>query len=91
MQDYYLKFESEEAAKAALLKAGYKQDEGGNVYHEECATDWIGTITKQVGGTEEEPLFEVVDGYHVNVRTWGEVDFAPEYKVYPTTHMRVWA
>ena len=91
MQDYYLKFESEEAAKAALLEAGYKQDEDGNVYHEECATDWVGTITHQVGGTEEEPVFEVVDGYHVNVRTWGGITFPTTYSITPNTPVRVWA
>lgn len=91
MIDYYLKFNDEVAAKAALVNAGFTTDEDGNTYHEQCAVDWVGVI-QNVSGTEEEPIITVEDGYHVNVRTWSEnISFPVNYLVTPTTPVRVWA
>ncbi|MGL5154322.1 MAG: hypothetical protein ACRC9H_05240 [Aeromonas veronii] len=91
MKDYYLKFEDEAAAKAALVNAGFTTDEDSNVYHEECAVDWVGVI-QHVSGTEEEPIITTVDGYHVNVRTWSDdLTFQPEHIMEPATPVRVWA
>lgn len=91
MKDFYLKFDNEVAAKAALIEAGFAADEDGNVYHEECAVDWVGIITRIVGGTEEEPVYEAVEGYHVNVRTWGDIEFPADMTLHPATPVRVWA
>jgi hypothetical protein len=89
--DYYLKFDSEAAAKAVL----YQGEEGSEI-PKYLAIDLIGTVYKPTGKMlqseeGEFPEMAPVPGYHANVRV---VDAAPElepYRVYPVTPSRMWA
>lgn len=55
------------------------------------ALDVIGTITKQVGGTEEEPIMETLPGYHANLRGASEqqATILPVIPA-PANPVRVW-
>ena len=72
-----LKAADEAALTQALLDAGFKQDEeSGSAYHEKASVLMLpeGSITTVVGTTLDEngnnlDLYEVVKGYHCNVRT----------------------
>jgi hypothetical protein len=91
--DYYLKFDSEAAAKAVLYRV---EGEEGNEIANYSAIDLIGTIHKPTGtmlqsDDGEFPEMAPLDGYHVNVRL---IDEAPElepYRVFPSTPNRMWA
>ena len=75
--DMYLKFDSEEAATAAL------ENYPGSV-------DVIGAIHKRTGGTDEEPVMTALSGWHVNVRGPMMPELAP-FSVEVATPARVWA
>jgi len=91
--DYYLKFDSEAAAKAVLYRV---EGEEGNEIANYSAIDLIGTIHKLTGtmlqsDEGEFPEMAPLDGYHANVRV---LDAAPElelYRVFPSTPNRMWA
>ena len=104
MQDFYLKFESEEQAKSVLyrIEGAVEADPENNVEAQEgyevrnfLNIDIIGTITEGGEWNEEgEVIVEptVLPGYHVNVRALpNEKTSALEpFAVTPTTPMRVW-
>lgn len=88
MNDYYLKFADEAAAKAALFTFVSEQlDEEGNVLVEASETPLytnisiIGTIVKNEVALE---------GWHVNVRAGASPELG-QYQVFPLVPMRVWA
>ena len=85
--DYFLKFDTEADATAALF------DEEKPKY---AAVDVIGVIYKPTGQQLQTPEGEVeetspIDGWHVNVR---HTEAAPEleaYRVFPAAPVRGWA
>lgn len=89
MTDYYLKFQSEEQAKAVLYDVKTKAPNYANI-------DTIGIIYKPTGkmlqgedGTY--PAMAPLEGWHVNVRLVGEDAIALEpYMVTPTAPIRIW-
>lgn len=82
--DLYLKFPDEATALAAL----YADDvpKFRNI-------DTIGVISKRTGGTDEEPVFTTVPGWHVNVRALDDEDVSglETFVTNPATPVRVWA
>lgn len=96
--DLYLKFSDEAAAKAALYdQVPVEFDTEGNVTKTEPRAkfrniDTIGVISKRTGGTDEEPVFTALDGWHVNVRVMDDEDstLLETFVVYPETPIRVW-
>jgi len=92
MTDYLYKFPDEQTAQTALAdyydaEAGWKT--GGEGY----ALDVVGILTEQTEQLDEEgqPIFAVLDGWHVNLRVSDDrPDPAAEYAVTPTTQRRVW-
>lgn len=93
MNDIYLKFPSEEVAKATLEAAPKEPHK--------VAIDVIGLIYKATGNTvvsetdgEETPEMQPLDGYHVNVRIIeGELpEVFSEFVIdQPQNPVRVWA
>lgn len=107
MQDFYLSFSDEAAAKAVLYRI-----EGAVEANEEMGTeasdgyevanyrniDTIGVIYKPMGETTEQdgmtvPVMAPIPGWHVNVRLVdGEDGSSLEpFAVTPKTPMRVWS
>lgn len=98
MIDYMLKFADQQEAETVLLAAGVMQTvEDHLVPVMGHAVDIIGKIYKPDGTfrTEENgfkiPNTTELDGYHVNVRTNGQIQAFEQYTVTPTTPYRVWA
>ena len=96
--DYMLKFESQQEAETVLLGLNLLQENEGNIMPAFGANvDIIGTIYKPDGTfTTTEEGFQManhapLDGYHVNVRSTGEIQSLDAYKVTPATPYRVWA
>lgn len=106
MQDYYLSFTDEAAAKAVLYRIegaveadpemgteaspGYEVSNFRNI-------DTIGVIYKPTGETTEQdgmtvPVMEAIPGWHVNVRVMPDEDASAlePFKVQPTTPLRIW-
>lgn len=87
--DYFLKFDSEAAAKAVLF------DEDMPKYQN---IDVLGVIWKETGVMLPNPEGDVpemaaLDGWHVNVRLREDEDGVAleQYRVYPATPSRMWA
>lgn len=98
MNDYMLKFASQQEAETVLLQLGLVQELEGRIAPVQThAVDIIGTIHKPDGTftqTEEGmsiPNFMELEGYHVNVRTNGTFEQLNPYTVTPSTPHRVWA
>ena len=104
MQDFYLKFDSEEQARSVLyrIEGAVEADPENNVEAKEgyevpnfMNIDIIGTITE--GGEYNEEGEVVVEptalpGYHVTVRVMPGEDASvlQEFAIHPATPMRVW-
>ena len=105
MQDFYLSFSDEAAAKAVLYRIegaveanpemGIEAREGYEVANY-ANIDTIGVIYKPTGNTidtDDGPMPETapIEGWHVNVRVVNE-DPTPfeQYIVTPATPVRVW-
>lgn len=87
--DYFLKFDSEDAAKAVLF------DEETPKYRN---IDSVGVIYVPTGNlleTSEGDVQEVapIDGWHINVRLCEDEagEALEDYRVYPATPVRMWA
>lgn len=73
MSDFYLRASSEQALYSALEAAGVI---GGELTDKGMvrgvlpgyALDVIGTITQRIGGTDESPIMQTLDGFHANLR-----------------------
>lgn len=104
MIDYYLKAPDEAAMAAALIAAGAatKQlaelDDEGTVLAaatllpaEGVLIDVIGTHYERTGGTDHEPEYSAVPGWHVNVRALHPIEW-PEgvYTGQPHAPWRSW-
>jgi hypothetical protein len=103
--DYFLKFDSEAEARAALyrIEGAVEADPENGVEAQEgyelanyLAIDLIGTIWKPTGqivNTAEGDVPEMapLPGYHVNVRIVGEAPELEPYRVFPETPNRMWA
>lgn len=101
MTDLYLSFADEAAARAVLYRIegaveadpeqGIEAREGYEVSNY-TNIDTIGVIYKRTGGTDEEPVMELLPGWHVNVRLMPGEDAAvlEQFAVTPSTPMRVW-
>lgn len=106
MQDYYLSFTDEAAAKAVLYRIegaveanpemGIEAVEGHEVANF-ANIDTIGVIYKPTGEVEqtemgERPVMAAIPGWHVNVRLADGEDASAlsAYAVTPSTPMRVW-
>lgn len=102
MQDFYLSFSDEAAAKAVLYRIegaveanpemGVEASDGYEVANY-ANIDTIGVIYKPTGETDAEgnPVMAALDGWHVNVRVVNE-DPTPleQYAVTPFMPVRVW-
>lgn len=80
MIDYYLKFDSEDAAVAALDGL------------ELLAVDHIGVIHKVTPtGGQGAPQIAALEGWHVNVRAADAVEALNAFAIEVATPVRVWA
>lgn len=97
--DFFLKFQSEEAANAVLYTTHSEVlDEEGNVVSEAYTTpnyiniDVLGILYQKQDNPEDTPI--PLDGWHVNVRTMPDEDSSAlqAYEVTPTPSVwrRVW-
>lgn len=94
MQDFYLSFSDEAAARAVLYRT-----ENGNELPNFINIDTIGVIHKPTGETQTledglvVPVTTAVPGWHVNVRLLDTEDGSTlePFKVNPATPVRVWA
>jgi len=89
MQDFYLKFESQEQAQSILFDG-----EAPNFSN----IDIIGTMYEPTGSMIETedgdvPEMQPIDGWHVNVRATGNEDTTAlePFAVTPSQPRRVWA
>lgn len=106
MQDFYLSFSDEAAAKAVLYRTegaveanpemGVEASDGYEVANY-ANIDTIGVIYKPTGETTEQegitvPVMAAIHGWHVNVRLVDgeDVSALQPYQVNPATPMRVW-
>lgn len=98
--DFFLKFQSEEAANAVLYTTHPEVlDEEGNVVSEAYITpnfiniDVLGILYQKQDNPEDTPI--PLDGWHVNVRTMPDEDSsalqAYEVSPAPSVWRRVWA
>lgn len=98
--DFFLKFQSEEAANAVLYTTHPEVlDEEGNVVSEAYTTpnfiniDVLGILYQKQDNPEDTPI--PLDGWHVNVRTMPNEDSsalqAYEVTPAPSVWRRVWA
>jgi len=104
--DYYLKFDSEAAAKAVLYRVegaveadpenGVEAQEGYEVANYQFV-DVIGTIYKPTGKMLESdegevPEMAAIPGYHVNARVVsGDASALEPYRIVPSNPVRGWA
>lgn len=87
--DYYINTEDEQAMTAALIEAGVT-DEQGNPLHG-YVIDVIGYWSERTGGTDEEPIFTQLPGWHVNVRSFAPIEWPDSVTVAsPKTPWRAW-
>ena len=106
MQDFYLSFSDEAAARAVLYRIegaveanpemGVEASDGYDVANYRNI-DTIGVIYKPTGETTEQngmtvPVMAPIPGWHVNVRLADGEDASAlqPYQVNPATPMRVW-
>lgn len=90
MFDYFLNTADEAAMRAALLEVGAVDQFGNPV--ETVSVDVIGTWYERTGGTNEEPVYSPVPGWHFNVRSTHEIVWPTAVTVTaPVTPWRVWA
>lgn len=83
MVDYMLKFDSKEHAETVLVALEFLADYDGQIGPGPLgSTDIIGPIFKD--GVQ-------LEGYHVNIRTNTIRDELEQYRVFPSTPVRVWA
>lgn len=93
MIDLYFKFADKPTAIKTLTELGFTHEDGF-LSHEKAAVDQVGKIHK-VTGTEEAPVIQELQGYHINIRTWDNalaelLGKRPEV-ITPNTPSRVWA
>lgn len=76
MFDYYVKATDAEHLQAVLVEAGVATvQEDQLVPVEGVNLDVIGTWSERTGGTDEEPEYTAVEGYHANIRSSEELVF----------------
>lgn len=89
MIDHYLKTETEADMQAALIAAGITDAEGA--LQTGYVLDVIGIWTERTGGTDEEPVYTAVPGWHFNVRSVDLIEWPASVTVSaPVTPWRVW-
>lgn len=88
--DYYLNT-PDEASMVATLQQAEATDADGNPVAG-VLIDVIGTHYERTGGTDEEPVYSQVPGWHVNVRSDHELHWlhGSSYTKNPRTPWRVW-
>lgn len=100
MNDYYLKFDSQDAGEAALITAGVlivqtnAVGETRAIPAELVNYDPVGTIYKETGEFDADwlPISAPVDGWHCNLRIAGALPPSLEpFAMTPVTPARVWA
>ena len=97
--DLFLRADDEAAMTAALLNAGFLQEEtSGVLYHSEASLLMIGAIDRCTGNTTtvagvEAREWRVVPGYHANVRTtqYALATALAALCITPATPSHVWA
>jgi hypothetical protein len=97
--DYFLKFNDEAEANAALFTEQTNVD--GDIVEtvlvpKYAAVDVVGQIYKATGKvlkTPEGPVDEMapLDGWHANVRHTDEAPELEAFRVFPATPSRMWA
>ncbi|MFG3398649.1 hypothetical protein ACQKEK_02565 [Pseudomonas sp. NPDC077408] len=87
--DYYISTADEQAMTEALAAAGVTDDEGNPLPGH--AVEVIGTWSERTGGTDEEPVYTELPGWHVNVRSVESVEWPAGVTLSePKTPWRVW-
>jgi hypothetical protein len=97
--DYFLKFNDEAEANAALFteQTNVQDDVVETVLVPKyAAVDVVGVIYKPTGemiqtDEGEVPEMAPLDGWHVNVRHTDEAPELAPYQVFPATPSRMWA
>ena len=97
--DYFLKFNDEAEANAALFteQTNVQDDVVETVLVPKyAAVDVVGTIYKPTGemiqtDEGEVPEMAPLDGWHVNVRHTDEAPELEAFRVFPATPSRMWA
>ena len=96
--DYYLKTTSKEDFIQDLLSIGIEIVDFENYFQNEVLIiDWIGEIPNPIEYNESgEPIGEITykDGYHVNIRSVGEIDlsdFTHSESVLPNSPYRMFS
>jgi hypothetical protein len=96
MIDIHLRATGKIALDNALQAAGLLSDDAETLAPLVCL-DRIGTISRVTGYVGGEPVVEVVDGYHANLRLLFEPSAAQVEALFPVTILapadpfRVWA
>jgi hypothetical protein len=100
--DYHLKFTDESQAKSILYRKegvveaneefGIEANDGYDVANFDNI-DIIGVIYKPTGLSDSEgnPIMVDLEGFHVNIRHFGDVEGLEQYQVFPTQPVRTWA
>lgn len=96
--DLYLKATGKTALDNALQKAGLIDEETEALSSELVCIDRIGEISRVTGyDAKDEPIIEVIEGYHANIRLLFEPSAEQVEALYPVTILapdepvRVWA
>lgn len=78
MTTYWLRATDQSALETALTGSGLAVLIDGTLYpaSADVSIDVIGPIMQQTGGTDEDPVFTAIDGYHCNLLTAAPLDAA---------------
>lgn len=92
MTDYYLKAPDEATMTAVLLATGVAaQSDTGLLGINGHDVSIIGVCYERTGGTDEDPVYTAVPGYHGNVRSVSPITWPETVElITPATPWRVW-
>ena len=87
--DYYINTADEPSMTSALIEAGVTDVDGHPLPGH--AVSVIGTWSERTGGTDEEPIYTELPGWHFNVRSSEPVEWPSSVAQHnPVTPWRVW-
>lgn len=90
MIDYYLSTADEATMHTVLAQTGLTDEEGNP--RPGIDLDVLGIQHQRTGGTDEEPIFTPVEGWHFNVRAREPIAWVGEVVQHtPATPWRKWA
>lgn len=94
MTDYFLNFPDAASFESVKGSDPFEYREGGIAESPGWAVDIIGEgVTRPVSwNAEGEATYETLEGFLVNLRSNFELpDYLEEFRVYPSSPVRVWA